>query len=73
MSQAHASTELPEAPAWQLEFARLIAFPAEPAHSLGQSWWKELTSGQPEDYALTQMKNWQPARDFSGRPSFFGH
>lgn len=62
MSQAQASTELPEAPAWQLEFARLIAFPAEPALSLGQSWWKELTTVQPEDYTLTQKKDWHQER-----------
>jgi hypothetical protein len=57
MSQAQASTELPEVPAWQLEFARLIAFPAEPALSLKQSWWKELTTIQPDDYTLTQKKD----------------
>ena len=54
MSQAETLTELPETPAWQLEFARLIAIPAEPALPLKQNWWKELTTIQPDDYALTR-------------------
>jgi hypothetical protein len=59
MSQPQASTEPspPEAPAWQLEFARLIAFPAEPALALTQTWWKELATEQPDDYALTRKKD----------------
>jgi hypothetical protein len=52
----------PEASAWQLEFVRLIAFPAEPAHLLDQHWWRDLASGQPEDYATTQKKNTREER-----------
>jgi hypothetical protein len=40
--------------AWQLEFARLIAFPAEPPLFLNQEWWKELASEVPEDYVSTR-------------------
>jgi hypothetical protein len=58
MSQPMAATEpAPSgAPAWQLEFARLIAFPAEPALGLKQNWWQELVGSQPDDYTLTRTK-----------------
>lgn len=59
MSHTNVSTEvpLPVASAWQLEFARLIAFPAEPALFLDQHWWQDLASGQPEDLVSTRKKN----------------
>ncbi len=59
MGHTNVSTEdpLPEASAWQLEFARLIAFPAEPALLLDQHWWQNLTSEQPEDFVSTRKKN----------------
>jgi hypothetical protein len=44
------------ASAWQLEFARLVAFPAEPP-SLSQPWWQELTSEQPDDFVSTRKKH----------------
>src|SRR5262249_51918644 len=58
MSQMEAATEPapPGAPAWQLEFARLIAFPAEPALGLKQNWWQVVVGGQPDDYTLTRTK-----------------
>jgi hypothetical protein len=34
---------------WQLEFARLIAFPAESPLFMEQHWWQDL-AGQPEDF-----------------------
>jgi hypothetical protein len=48
---------LPEASAWELEFAHLIAFPAEPSLFLGQHWWEDLASGRPDDYLRTETKN----------------
>ena len=61
MSQPKAATEpTPSgAPSWQVEFARLIAFPAEPALGLKQNWWQELVGAQPEDYTLTGKKDRQ--------------
>jgi hypothetical protein len=58
MSQLGAATEPapPGAPAWQLEFARVIAFPGEPALGLKQTWWQVVASAQPDDYTLTQTK-----------------
>jgi hypothetical protein len=58
MAQPEAATEPapPGAPTWQLEFARLIAFPAEPPLGLKQNWWQELVGGQPDDYTLTRTK-----------------
>ncbi|SRR6266540_788273 len=47
---------LPAASAWQLEFARLIAFPADPPFFLEQHWWQDLASEQPEDSVLTRKK-----------------
>lgn len=47
----------PAGSAWQLEFARLIAFPAEPPLFLEQEWWKELASEVPEDYVSTRKKH----------------
>jgi hypothetical protein len=43
--------------AWQLEFARLIAFPAEPPLFLDQHWLQELASGQLEDFVSTRKKH----------------
>jgi hypothetical protein len=48
---------LPEAAAWQLEFARLITFPAEPALFLDQHWWQDMASGLPDDFVSTRKKN----------------
>jgi hypothetical protein len=48
---------LPATSAWQLEFVRLIAFPAEPPLYLDQHWWQDLASGQPEDFVSTRKKN----------------
>src|SRR6266536_2998181 len=53
------STEgrFPAASAWQLEFARLIAFPTEPPLFLDQHWWQDLASRQPEDFVSTRKKH----------------
>lgn len=48
---------VPAASAWQLEFARLIAFPAKPPFFIDQHWWHELTSQQPQDFASTRKKD----------------
>jgi hypothetical protein len=48
--------------AWQLESARLVAFPAEPALFLEQHWWQDLTSGQPEDHVSARKKNLREER-----------
>jgi hypothetical protein len=58
MSQPKVSTEhpSPEASAWELEFARLIALPAQPALSITQNWWKDLVHDLPDDYVLIQKK-----------------
>jgi hypothetical protein len=47
----------PAAPAWQLEFARLIAFPAEAPLSMDQDWWHDLASEQPDDFVSTRKKH----------------
>jgi hypothetical protein len=59
MSHTDPSTKdpLPGVSAWQLEFARLIAFPAEPALFMDQHWWEELSPAQPEDFVSTRTKN----------------
>ncbi len=48
---------LPAVSAWQLEFARLIAFPADPPFFLDQHWWQDLASGEPEDFVSTRKKH----------------
>jgi hypothetical protein len=40
-------------PAWQLEFARLFAYPAESALSTEQHWWQDL-AGQAPDFESPQ-------------------
>jgi hypothetical protein len=42
--------------AWQLEFARLIAFPTEPPLFTDQHWWREVASEQPEDFVSIQKR-----------------
>jgi hypothetical protein len=43
--------------AWQLEFARLIAFPADPPLFMDQHWWEDLASEQPPDFVSTRKKH----------------
>jgi hypothetical protein len=43
--------------AWQLEFARLIAFPAQPPISLEQHWWQNVAGEPPKDSASTREDN----------------
>ena len=53
------------ASAWQLEFVRLIAFPATPAVFIDQQWWQELTSQyreQSEDFVSTRKKHYRDDR-----------
>ena len=61
MSQPKAAPEPASrgAPAWELEFARLIAFPAEPAFGLKQNWWQEIVGSQPDDYLLVDNDLWE--------------
>jgi hypothetical protein len=42
--------------AWRLEFVRLIAFPAGPAVSLDQEWWKGVAGEPPDDFLSTRKK-----------------
>jgi hypothetical protein len=44
---------------WQLEFARLIAFPADSPFFVDQNWWNELGWGQPEDFAAIRKKHFR--------------
>jgi hypothetical protein len=53
---------LPAASAWQLEFVRLIAFPASPPVFLDQDWWKDLVAEQPEDFVSTRKKEFRDDR-----------
>jgi hypothetical protein len=56
-------SRLPVSSAWQLEFVRLIAFPATPSLlSLNQEWWKELTAEQPDDFVSTRKKEYREDR-----------
>jgi len=48
--------QLPADSAWQLEFVRLIAFPASPPVFLDQDWWKDLVAEQPADFESTRKK-----------------
>lgn len=50
-------SQLPVVPAWQLEFARLIAFPAEPPLFIDQHWWQDLVAEQPDDFVSTRKKH----------------
>src|SRR5207302_5190653 len=40
---------------WQLEFARLFAYPVESPLTTEQHWWEDL-AGQPDDFELHQKK-----------------
>jgi hypothetical protein len=54
-----------EVSAWQLEFARLIAFPAGPPSDIEQQWWRDLASRhgeQPEDFASNRKKHFRDDR-----------
>ncbi len=52
---------------WQLESARLIAFPTESPLFLDQHWWLDLTSGQAEGLTSAQKKNLREERvNFDG-------
>jgi hypothetical protein len=53
---------LPAASAWQLEFVRLIAFPASPPVFLDQDWWKDLVAEQPDDFVSTRKKEYRDDR-----------
>jgi hypothetical protein len=56
---------LPATSAWQLEFARLIAFPVSPPAFIDQQWWQDLASRygeQPEDFASTRKKHFRDDR-----------
>jgi hypothetical protein len=52
----------PTTSAWQLEFVRLIAFPASPPILLEQEWWKDLVAEQPEDFVSTRKKDLRDER-----------
>jgi hypothetical protein len=41
--------------AWQLEFARLFAYPVESPVGIQQHWWQDL-AGQPDDFELHETK-----------------
>jgi hypothetical protein len=53
---------LPPASSWQLEFVRLIAFPASPPVFLNQEWWKDLSAELPEDFVSTRKKEFRDER-----------
>lgn len=42
---------------WQLEFARLVAFPAEPPLFLNQNWWEVVAGALPDDFVSTRKKH----------------
>lgn len=46
---------LPELSAWQLEFARLFAYPVESPWPLAQRWWQAL-GGEPHDFKSVPKK-----------------
>ncbi|MCI0417921.1 MAG: hypothetical protein L0312_01665 [Acidobacteria bacterium] len=46
---------LPGLSDWQLEFARLFAYPVESPLSMQQQWWQDL-AGQPDDFELHETK-----------------
>lgn len=41
---------------WQLEFVRLVGFPAE-FPDLQQNWWKDTTGEEPEDFLSTRKRD----------------
>jgi hypothetical protein len=43
--------------AWQLEFVRLVAFPATPPLFTDQHWWEDLAAEQPGDFVSTRKKH----------------
>ncbi len=43
--------------AWQLEFVRLVAFPADLRPSTDQDWWKDAASEIPDDFVSTRKKH----------------
>ncbi len=47
----------PAVSTWQLEFARLIAFPATPPFFTDQHWWEDLASEQPRDFVSTRKRH----------------
>ncbi|MCI0462047.1 MAG: hypothetical protein L0Z62_34275 [Gemmataceae bacterium] len=53
---------LPAVSAWQVEFVRLIAFPASPPVFLDQNWWKDLVVEQPDDFVSTRKKEYRDDR-----------
>jgi len=55
-------SELQADSVWQLEFARLIAFPARSPSSIQQKWWQEVASDQPADFVPTRRTNFQDDR-----------
>ncbi len=55
-------SRLPATSAWQLEFVRLLAFPASPPVFLDQEWWNDLVGEQPEDFVSTHKKEFRDER-----------
>jgi hypothetical protein len=53
---------VPKASAWQLEFARLIAFPAASQLVTEQEWWRELNADLPDDFASTRTPRYRDDR-----------
>jgi hypothetical protein len=53
---------LPAPSAWQLEFARLIAFPASPPFFMDQQWWQDLASEQAEEFVSTRKEHFREDR-----------
>ncbi|MBL8792311.1 MAG: hypothetical protein JNM56_00245 [Planctomycetia bacterium] len=50
---------------WQLEFARLVAFPIDPPLFLKQTWWHELVGAEPDDFVSIRRKQSQEVRGSS--------
>jgi hypothetical protein len=40
--------------AWELEFVKLIALPAEPVEVLEQDWWTNVAGDKPDDFVSTR-------------------
>jgi hypothetical protein len=54
------ASNLPPATGWQLEFARVVAFPTRPPFFINQQWLRDLvlkSGGDPEDLVSTQKKH----------------
>ncbi len=47
---------LPTVSAWQVEFVRLIGFPANPAVLLDQNWWVGVAGSKPDDFVSIRSK-----------------